>query len=115
MTAQLWAIGLVILASLFGGAGPVYLKKSTRTLRIHYSAIYNKDLIKGLLFFTVATPIFIIALQGGEVSTLYPIASTSYIWTLILGHHILEEKITRKKITGITLIMIGVAMLSFGI
>src|SRR3989338_233029 len=102
MTAQLWAIGLVILAALLGGAGPVYLKKSTRTLRIHYSAIYNKDLIKGLFFFAASTPIFIIALRGGEVSTLYPIISISYIWTLILGHHMLGEKITRQKVIGIT-------------
>lgn len=115
MAAALWAIALVMLATLVGGFGPILLKKaSRRRLSSIKSLLTNSYLIVGVCLYGIATVLFIAALRGGDVSTLYPFVSITFIWVSLLSVKILKEKMTFLKWAGIALIMLGVSMIGLG-
>lgn len=115
METQIWAVGLVILATIFGALGPIYMKKGSKNFRLNFrDLITNKNLILGVGFYGVSTVIFIPALRGGELSVLYPFVSLSYIWVSFLSVKMLGEKMNRFKWLGVLIIILGVSLIGLG-
>lgn len=116
MTTQLWAIGLVIMATLVGAFGPILLKKaSSKRLSKISSLITNYHLFGGVALYGIGTLLFIPALKGGELSVLYPFVALAYIWVSLLSVKFLGEKMNKLKWIGIALIIVGVTFIGFGI
>ena len=115
MATQLWAIGLVILATLIGAFGPILLKKaSAKQLSKLSSLATNYHLFGGVALYAIGTLMFVPALKGGYLSVLYPFVSLVYIWVSLLSVRFLGEKMNRVKWLGIALIIIGVAFIGMG-
>ena len=115
MTTQLWAIGLVILATLVGAFGPIMLKKaSAKKLSSISSLIKNYYLFIGIILYGLGTVLFIPALRGGDLSVLYPFVALVYIWVSLLSVKFLGEKMNRFKWIGVALIIIGVIFIGLG-
>ena len=115
MTTQLWAIGLVIMATLVGAFGPILLKKaSARSLSKLSSLMTNYNLFGGVALYGIGTMLFIPALKGGELSILYPFVALGYIWVSLLSVKFLGEKMNKMKWLGIFLIIFGVTFIGFG-
>lgn len=115
MATQLWAIGLVILATLIGAFGPIMLKKaSSKKLSRISSLITNYHLFGGVALYALGTLLFIPALKGGELSVLYPFVSLGYIWVSLLSVKFLGEKMNKSKWLGIALIILGVTFIGIG-
>lgn len=113
--ASINAILLVTFAALWGSFGPLFFKKGSATLtREVWKNIYNYYLWLGVLFYATSSAIFIYALKGEEVSILYPIVSTTYIWVSLWAMIFLKEKMNKWKWLGIALIISGVTLLGFG-
>ncbi len=92
METQLWAIGLVVLATLIAAFGPIFMKKGSGKFKLNISAlIRNYELILGIMFYGISTIFFIPALKGGELSVLYPFVSLSYVWVSLLSIKMLNE------------------------
>lgn len=114
MKTQLWAIILVLLANLIGSFGPIYLKKASSNFRFNIKKILaNFQLWFGLSFYGIGTVLFIIALKGGEISVLYPLVGTIYIWVSFLSIKMLGEKMSFYKWLGVFLIILGVSFIGF--
>ena len=112
---QLWSIILVIIACIIGAYGGILLKKGADTLKFKFKAmIRNKFLINGVLLYGLSIVLYIIALKGGELSILYPLVSTTYIWIAIFSQKLLKEKMNKYKWLGIALILIGVSLIGIG-
>ena len=47
-----------------------------------------------------------------ELSRAYPLVSLGYVFTLLLGHFLLNESVTCNKIIGVFFIMVGVYFIS---
>ena len=115
MATELWAIGLVVLASIVAALGPIYLKRGSKKFKLNIRAlIKNYELIAGIAFYAASTVLFIPALKGGELSVLYPLVSLTYIWVSFLSVKMLNEKMNKFKWLGILLIIIGVSFIGFG-
>ncbi len=115
MATQLWAIALVIGATLIGAFGPILLKKaSARKLSNWKSLSTNYPLFGGVALYGIGTLLFIPALKGGELSVLYPFVAVAYIWTSLLSVKFLGEKMNRLKWLGIALIIAGVSFIGLG-
>ncbi len=115
MTTQLWAIGMVILATLIGAFGPILLKKaSAKKLSKISSLSTNYHLFGGVALYAIGTILFIPALKGGELSVLYPFVALVYIWVSLLSVKFLGEKMNKFKWIGISLIIIGVTFIGLG-
>lgn len=115
MATQLWAIGLVILATLTGAFGPILLKKaSAKKLSSIRELLKNYYLFGGVALYGVGTVLFIPALKGGDLSVLYPFIALAYIWVSFLSVKFLGEKMNRLKWLGIASIIIGVSLIGLG-
>ena len=97
---------LVLVSAIFSAFGQIAFKLSSKKIKLK-NIFKNKFLFVGLSLYGFGTILFIVSLKGGELTVLYPLVSTSYIWTIFLANYYLKEKITINKLFGILLTMIG--------
>ena len=115
MATQLWAMGLVILASIIGSMGPILFKKgSAKSLTKISSLVKNYNLMGGFALYGVGTILFIPALKGGELSVLYPLVALTYIWVSLFSKKFLKEEMNKFKWLGVLVIIIGVTFIGIG-
>ncbi|MBI2140145.1 EamA family transporter [Candidatus Woesearchaeota archaeon] len=115
MAAELWAVGMVLLGCLIGSFGPIFLKKGSASAGLSLSGIFrNFHLLFGVFLYGAGTAFFIPALKGGELSVLYPLVSTTYIWVSLWSVIILKEKMNAMKWAGIAVIILGVSLIGIG-
>jgi len=105
---------MVIIATLVGSCGPIFLKKASNQIKFSFSALKNKNLLAGVFAYAMGTILFIPALRAGELSVLYPLVGVTYIWVSILSIKFLGEKMNYKKWLGVFLIILGVALIGIG-
>lgn len=70
----------------------------------------NTHLIIGLSLYAVCTLIYVYALSFGEVSILYQLLATSYIWGGLLAGIFLGERFAPMNWAGMILIIGGVTL-----
>jgi uncharacterized membrane protein len=115
MQTKLWAVLTVIFTTLLTSIGQILYKKAADQLVFTpIGLMTNIYLIVGIVVYAVAGILVIIALRGGEVSVLYPIIATSYIWVSFLSIYFLSESMNAWKWLGISTIFLGIVMIGFG-
>ena len=115
MATKLWAALLVLFTTLLTSSAQIFYKLGSQTLAPDLSAIFtNYYLIGGLLLYAVGGTLMILSLRGGEVSVLYPIIATSYIWVSFLSIFFLNESMNNFKWLGVTSIIAGIILIGYG-
>ena len=114
MATEPWAIGLTLVAQMVGSVTPIYLKKASHRVTISVNSLLNKDLIIAATAQFISMIMFVVALKGGELSFIYPLVSTVYIWASLLSIRMLGEKMNLKKWSGIAFIILGVTLIGIG-
>jgi len=108
--ATIISIITVLVACVIGALGGVLLKKeaekvSFRKLRLSIHMFF------GLCLYGVSTIMFILSLRGNQLSILYPLTSTTYIWISVFSVFFIKEKMNKLKVIGIMLIIAGVSII----
>ena len=111
MEIKWFAIVLMLVCTMFTSAAQIFYKFGADRLPEIFT---NYPLIIGLCLYALAAAIFVLALKFGEVTVLYPIIATSYIWVSILSWIIFGEVITAFKWIGIAGIVAGITIIAFG-
>ena len=112
MDVKIWVILLVAFCALLGATGQVFFKLGSKTVSMDIvSWITNWKVILGLALYAIATIMFIVALKQGNLSILYPVIATSYIWVAIFSTVFLKEVFPLYKWFAIILILGGVALI----
>lgn len=115
MNAEPWAVALIVIATVIGGFGSVYLKKGARELEFNVRKLLkNVKLLYGVLLYGISSLFFIVGLRGGELSVLYPLVALSYVWVSLLSSRILKEEMGLWKWAGVALIVAGVGLIGYG-
>ena len=110
-----WAIGLVVVCTLFTSFAQIFYKFGADKLSFNLiSIITNWQLLIGLALYGVGAVLLITALKGGDVSVLYPIVATSYIWVSLLSMYFFGEVMNFYKWIGIVSIFFGVISVAKG-
>ncbi len=108
------AILLVILSTLFICVGQILWKFGIDRV-VSWVDVLNLPLILGFVFYGVSALVMIIAFKHGELSVLYPILATSYVWIGIFSPLIFEaDVITVYKEIGIGIIVLSVCLIGWG-
>jgi drug/metabolite transporter (DMT)-like permease len=106
---------LVLTAAFIGSFGAVFLKLGAERLRRNWrSLLLNTRLIAGVALFGCSSVFFVMGVQRGELSVLYPMIATGYIWTLFWSRLFFGEPITRHKFWGLVLILVGIGFIGAG-
>ena len=105
----------VLLASVVGSFGAVFLKVASARLKFSVRALAtNWALIVGVALYLASSVLFLKGVKQGELSVLYPMVSLSYVWTMIWSWLFFKEAFTRTKFVGLGLILTGVFFLNLG-
>ncbi len=111
----LWAIIIVFLTTLITSLAQVFIKKGLTGFELTLPFILSDySLITGWVLYALAAVLLIIALRLGELSVVYPVIASSFIWVTILAAIIFHDVIGPLKIAGITLIIIGISLIGLG-
>lgn len=106
---------LVLTASFVGSFGAVFLKSGATRLRISLrSLLGNYRLALGVGLFLLSSYFFILGVRRGELSVLYPMVSLGYVWTMIWSRLFFGEVLTRNKLWGVLLILLGIVFMGLG-
>ena len=115
MKTKSWAIFLMFLTTLLTSTAQIFYKKSAETLEFNISSIItNHNLIIGLVLYAIGAVLMITAFKGGELSALYPIIATSYIWVGLFSYFLFNESLNLIRWLGIFAIFFGVVFISIG-
>ena len=115
MTTPVSSIALVLVGSVIGSAGAVFLKSGAHELGGHWSSIvYNWKLALGVITYMLSSILFVKGMANGELSVLFPMVSLGYICSLVWSRLFFKEALTGAKILGVGLILTGIVFLGFG-
>ena len=76
------------------------------------AGLLNPFVWGGMLGYIINLSLWLYVLSQLELSKAYPMTSLAYIFTLFLGFFFLGETITLIKVAGISLIIVGVILLT---
>jgi multidrug transporter EmrE-like cation transporter len=115
MSTKLWAMGIVFSFTLLTSTAQLFWKFGAEKLEPNLMSILtNVEIFVGIVLYGIAGILLIISFRGGEVSTLYPIIATSYIWVSFLSIYFLGEVMNLYKWLGIFTIISGIVLIGFG-
>jgi len=129
-----WAIVLMLLCTVFTALGQLFMKKGSA---IDYgklvSLIFSQNIITtittifsnpllfgglliffGLALYGIAAVFNIASLKGGELSLLFPVFATNYIWVSLLSAYALNEPMNIYKWIGVAGIVLGISLIGYG-
>ena len=109
-----WKIILLTALSAFiGSIGQLEFKRGADNLQFDIKLLLtNYHLILGVAVYSVSTILYIYALNKEQLSIIYPIVATSYIWTTIFSKVFLKESIGLTSVVGIFFILLGVTLIA---
>lgn len=115
MSTPVSSMLLVLVASLIGSWGAVFLKAGAANLKRGLMSFgFLAPLAVGILLFVSSSVFFVLGIRKGELSILYPLVALGYIWTLFWSRLLFKEPFTRLKVIGLLLILIGVVFVGLG-
>ena len=116
MATKLFAILLVLFSTLITSTAQIFYKFASQTLSFNLvSIITNTALIIGLILYGIAAIFYILALKYGELSVLFPIIATSYIWVALASPRFFPtDSMNIIKWFAIAFIAIGVIFIGVG-
>ena len=104
---------LTALAAFIGSIGQLEFKRGADNLQFDLNMLLtNYHLILAVAVYAVSTVLYVIALNKGQLSILYPILATSYIWTLIFSNVFLKESVGLVSWAGVFFILLGVSLIA---
>jgi multidrug transporter EmrE-like cation transporter len=110
-----WAIALVIISTLLNATAQIFYKIGASNLTPNLSSIItNYPLLLGLLIYGISACLLIVSLKYGELSVLYPIVATGYIWVTLASAYFFNEQLNNFKIAAILTIIIGIFFIGLG-
>ena len=115
MNTPVSSMALVLGGSVIGSIGAVFLKSGALLVRRHLSSILlNWKLAMGVVTYLLSSVLFVKGMSHGELSVLFPMVSLSYICSLLWSRLFFNEVVTRAKIFGVAMILVGIVCLGIG-
>lgn len=106
---------LLNLLAAFIGAGGQYLYKLGASRLAEVPLYRNWQLFAGMVLFCGVMGCFVWAFKlGGRLSVVYPVYATTFVWGMALAVLVDGEPYSALQLSGIAVIVLGVAMLAAG-
>lgn len=106
-------IMLVLFCGLLGACAQVMFKFAARDLTFSFQALLNWKFLVALGAYGIAMVLYLFALRHEDVSQLYPLIASSYVWAAVLAYFLLREQITVPSMVGIGLIVAGISVMAW--
>ncbi|NNE00281.1 MAG: hypothetical protein HKN47_23430 [Pirellulaceae bacterium] len=116
MNTPLASIALFLLASAFGAIGQfLYKSGADNAGGSLVSYVWNARILGGVVCYIAVMVLFVAAFKrGGELSVLYPIYATTFIWAALIGLFAYATPISWVNICGMGLLIVGMCLMGWG-
>jgi multidrug transporter EmrE-like cation transporter len=115
MTTPVSSMVLVLVGSVIGSVGAIFLKSGAHAVNRRWTSIaFNWRLAVGIGAYLSSSVLFVKGMSNGELSVLFPLVSLGYVCTLVWSRLFFNEVITKVKLAGVGLILVGITFLSLG-
>jgi drug/metabolite transporter (DMT)-like permease len=115
MKTKPFAILLVLIATIFTSLAQVFWKFGADRLALDFRAVLlNYHIWIGFGLYGIAGLLLVYALKNGELSVLYPIVATSYVWVSLMAVKFFNDELNPWKWAGILVILLGVSLIGYG-
>lgn len=116
LLSELYIILFTLIAAAVAAASQYLLKNSIRKFRLSVSGIYgliaNRGVMAGIALYLLSSVFYLVALDSGELSFVYSIFSSTFVFVLLLSYFGLRERITAPRIAGTALVIIGIIIIA---
>ena len=109
------SIVLFLIASVIGAVGQFLYKEGAQNAsgKNLMSFIANWRILIGVLCYIGVMVLFVAAFRiGGEMTVLYPMYASTFVWALLIGVLYLKEPLSIYKLCGAALIMGGMFLIA---
>ncbi len=103
------AIVLMFISTLFASTAQIMWKYG-----LMQKDLINHVFILGFIVYLCGGLLMVMAFRRGELSVLYPILATSYVWVSLLSPYFFGEEMNLLKWSGVVIILFSVSLLGFG-
>lgn len=116
MKTKLWAVCAIFFTTFLTSSAQLLYKFGVNAIDSFsiINIITNQYLIGGVMLYVIGGTIMIVSFRGGDLSVLYPILATGFIWVALLSVAFLGENMNGLKWLGILGIVMGIAFIGFG-
>jgi len=105
---------LVVIATLFFTVAQLLYKVAAESIVYSITGVlFNYWLWFAIFLYSIGTFFFIYGIKEGELSSLYPLISTSFVWVAIISYFAFKESFGLNKFVGIGLIICGAIVLNY--
>ena len=101
----------LIIMTFMGSIASLFLKRASGSDGLK-SLLVNQNLYFGGMLYLFSAVLNIWILRFLDYSVVLPLTSLTYVWTMVISYLVLKEKITRRKIAGVLLVLVGAVIVS---
>lgn len=108
----------IFLMTIMGSVASLFLKQASGSLKgeslaeVALNMLKTPSLYAGGMLYLAASALNIYVLRILDYSSVLPLSAFTYVWTMFLARLKLGEKLTRKKMAGVFLIVVGALLVS---
>jgi len=116
MKTHWWAIALIICTTFFITLAQYFFKVGAELdFVLTFPEIFLLwPILAGFVSYAVGAVLMIAAFRGGEVTVLYPVVATSYVWVVFMSAFAFGESLTLLKVIGSFVLVVGITFVAFG-
>jgi uncharacterized membrane protein len=105
----------MILCTFFASTAHIFLKFGAERIdSSNIMTVINLPLFFGLMFFGIGALFMMVAFKHGELSIVFPILATSYVWVSLLSPiFFTTDSMNIWKWTGVIIILLSISLLGF--
>jgi multidrug transporter EmrE-like cation transporter len=112
MKTPLSSIGLFALAAILGAAGQFLYKTGAGQITSSPWSFFNLWLLGGVMCYVAVMVLFVAAFKrGGELSVLYPIYASTFIWAAFISLLAYSTPIKPVNAAGMALLVAGMYLM----
>ena len=109
-------VGIFLISVLVSSVSQILLKISAgKTYDSKIKEYLNAPVIIAYGLFFLSTVVTVLAYKYVDLSLGPVLEATGYIWVTLLGYLILKEKVSRKKLLGLVVIIVGIVVFNLNI
>ncbi|MBR6344184.1 MAG: EamA family transporter [Lachnospiraceae bacterium] len=109
-------VGIFLISVFVSSVSQILLKISAgKTYDSKIKEYLNAPVIIAYGLFFLSTVVTVLAYKYVDLSLGPVLEATGYIWVTLLGYLILKEKVSRKKLLGLVVIIVGIIVFNVNI
>ncbi len=116
MLGELDIILLTIVAAAIAAVSQYFMKSSVHRFQLSPSGILsllrNKGVMAAIGLYITGSVFYLLALDSGQLSFIYSIFASTFVFVLLISYFALREKVSKARLIGTALIILGVIIIA---